>query len=135
MADQTADREPNRQEGKIQHLAAGVAEYFRGEAVAFQATGLLGKGGDDASTEFAGIVVKHNNIVNSADRLEIYREGVFSFVYTPGDADQADVGTLVYLEDSQSVDIAATTTNDVLVGRIVEVVSATEVRVDITNRV
>lgn len=135
MADQTADREPNRQEGKIQSLAAGVAEYFRGEMVAFQTTGLLGKGGDDANTEFAGVVVKHTDIDTAGDRLDVYREGVFEFVYGPGDAAQDDCGTLVTMLDSQTVSLASVTTNDIIVGRIVEVVSVTKVRVDITNRV
>ena len=135
MANQTDSREPNRQDGKIQQLAAGVVEVFRGAMVSFLTTGLLGKSADLAATEFAGVVVKSKNNTVSGERIEIYREGVFEFVYGPGDATVANCGTLVYVVDDQTVSLVGVTTNDVLVGRIVEVVSATTVRVDITNRV
>lgn len=69
-----------------------------------------------------------------AKKIKIRRTGVFTFVYA-GTATIADVNTLVYVVDNQTVDVAGDTTNDVLVGRIVEFVSATKVRVDIRDRV
>ena len=65
--------------------------------------------------------------------IKVRRTGVFTFVFA-GTATIADVNTLVYVTDNQTVDLVGVTTNDVLVGRILEFVSATKVRVDIRDR-
>jgi hypothetical protein len=44
------------------------------------------------------------------------------------------VNDLVYAVDNQTVDLIGVTTNDMVVGRIVEFISATKVRVDIRDR-
>lgn len=136
MANQTENREPNRQEGKQAAFPSAASHFYRGEGVSFAAaTGYLAKMGDNAGDSFAGVVTRETDNSDAAagdERVEVYREGVFEFAFS-GTATQADVGSDVYAVDSQTVALAATTTNDVLVGRIVEFVDASTVRVAVRS--
>jgi hypothetical protein len=54
-----------------------------------------------------------------------------SFPFTTADLVQADVGILCYVEDDTTVNDAGTTTQGIIAGIVTEIVSATEVWVDI----
>lgn len=135
MANQTASREPSRQEGLQLALKANNLKFWRGAAVMFDATsGLVVKAADTAGGILAGVVaqpVDLTSLAAGAGRVELYRKGIFEFVYGPGGATDAIVGDNVVVADDQTVTTAAVATNDVAVGQIVEVVSATKVRVEI----
>lgn len=135
MANQTANREPNRQEGKQLALKANNLHFYRGAAACFDGTtGLVIKAGDTAGAITAGVVageVDNTALAAGAGRVELYREGVFEFVYGPGGATDANVGDTVVWADDQTVTTAGVATNDITAGQIVEVVSATKVRVQI----
>lgn len=134
MANQTADREPNRQEDKVAEFdAAGAQDYHRGEALAFNAGGYLDKAADTADFFFAGVCSEGKDLTDDSDgdeKVSVYREGTFEFTFN-ATATQANVGDEVTAVDSQTVDLAANTTNDIVVGRIVEFIDATTVRVAI----
>lgn len=137
MADIT-ERKANtdRQDGQVLSFLMGVEEIFEGALVAINAAGYAVNGGDDANAVIVGVAdesVDNSAGSNGSLSIKVRRTGVFTF-NAAWSAAQADVNTLVYASDNQSVDLAATTTNDVLVGRVVEVVSSSKVRVDIRDR-
>ncbi len=137
MADIT-ERKANtdRQDGQVLSFLMGVEEIFEGALVAINAAGYAVNGGDDANAVIVGIAdesVDNSAGSNGSLSIKVRRTGVFTF-NAAWSAAQADVNTLVYASDNQSVDLVGTTTNDVLVGRVVEVVSSSKVRVDIRDR-
>lgn len=135
MTAQTANREPSRQEGKQLALKASNLHFYRGALAIFDATtGLVVKGADAAGGGLAGVVtgeVDLTSLAAGAGRVELYREGVFEVTYGPGGATDANVGDTVVIADDQTVTTAGVATNDVVAGQIVEVVSATKVRIQI----
>jgi len=137
MADIT-ERKANtdRQDGQVLSFLMGVEEIFEGALVAINAAGYAVNGGDDANAVVVGIAdesVDNSAGSNGSLSIKVRRSGVFTF-NAAWSAAQADVNTLVYASDNQSVDLVGTTTNDVLVGRVVEVLSSSKVRVDIRDR-
>jgi hypothetical protein len=137
MADITERKaSTDRQDGLVVPFLMGVEEIFEGALVAVNAAGYAVNAGDDANAVVVGVAdeSKDNSGGSNGDQyIKVRRTGVFTFV-AGFSAAQADVNTLCYATDNQTVDLAATTTNDVLVGRIVEVLSSSKVRVDIRDR-
>lgn len=137
MADITERKaSTDRQDGLILSFLQGAESIFEGALVAINAAGYAVNAGDDANAVVIGVA--DESVDNSGGAagdlsIKVRRSGVFTFV-AAWSAAQADVNTLVYAVDNQSVDLAATTTNDVLVGRVVEVLSSSKVRVDIRDR-
>lgn len=136
MANQTANRECNRQEGRQLQLKSTNAHFYRGAAVVFNGTNdYVVKAGDTSGAQTAGVVageVDHTNDVagDTSTRVEVYREGIFHFAYT-GTAPKP--GQKVCWSDDQTVALASVTTNDVLAGVVVEVDTTNSVcRVDIS---
>lgn len=138
MADITERKaSTDRQDGQILSFKVAVAKIYEGALVAINAAGYADNAGDDANTVVVGVADETvDNSGGSAGDLEIKvrRSGVFNFV-AGFSAAQSDVNSLAYASDNQTVNLAANLTNDVLVGRIVEVVSSSKVRVDIRDRV
>ena len=138
MADITQRKaDTDHQDGVVLSFKQGAESIFEGALVTTNAAGFAINGGDDANTVLAGVADESvdNSAGSAGDKsIKVRRTGVFTFV-AAFTASQADVNTLVYISDNQSVDVAGTTTNDVLVGRIVEVISTSKVRVDIRDRV
>ena len=138
MADITARKaSTDRQDGEVYHFKQGAEAIFEGALVAINAAGFAVNAGDDASTVVVGVA--DNSVDNSGGsagdtEILVRRTGVFTFntAYT---AAQTDVNNLATASDNQTVDLAANTTNDIVVGRIVEVLSTSKVRVDIRDRV
>jgi len=90
---------------------------------------------DTASDIFVGVADETaDNSAVAVDgniRVKVVPKGVIEVV-AGFSAAATDCGVKVYAMDNQTVGLAATTTNDILVGRIVEVVSASKLRVAIT---
>lgn len=137
MADITARKaSTDRQDGLVYPFKMGVEEVFEGALVAINAAGYAVNAGDDANAVVVGVADQSvdNSGGSAGDKeIQVRRSGVFTFVANFSAA-QADVNTLCYAVDNQTVDLAANTTNDILVGRIVEVLSSSKVRVDIRDR-
>lgn len=138
MANQTAHRDYKRQDGKsIAYKAAAVGPLYIGSLIALNAAGYAKKAADTAAEKFVGVLryAVDNSAGAAGDKDAIvWAEGAVELAFS-GTATIADVGKQVYAVDDQTVALAATTTNDVLVGRITEVVSAGVVRVKITPEV
>lgn len=134
MSNLTAARTLQRGDGVIRPVKLGAVKVFAGGLVSIVvATGYAQRSGDTAGHKFAGVADK--TVDNSAGaagakKARVWARGVFDFACAS--ADQTWVGLKVYAVDDQTVALAATTTNDVLVGIVTEVVSATKVFVAIT---
>lgn len=137
MADIT-ERKANtdRQDGQVLSFLMGVEEIFEGALVAINAAGYAVNGGDDANAVIVGVAdesVDNSAGSNGSLSIKVRRTGVYTF-NSAFSAAQSDVNTVVTCSDNQTVDVAGTTTNDIVVGRVVEVLSSSKVRVDIRDR-
>jgi hypothetical protein len=133
MANLTASRPDQRQEGiLVDVILAPATKVFQGSNVNYNAAGQAKKASDTAGEVFAGVAMETKDSAGTQDvdkYVRVWKEGVFSM--NCAGATQAWVGQLVHSVDDNLVALAATTTNDVAVGRVVQFVSATEVRVKI----
>lgn len=130
MADITTSRHDARQEGILVDVKlAASTTLYAGTLVNANTSGLAVKGSDTASEVFLGVAME---TVDSAKKpyIRVWAEGVFDFDFS-GTATQATVGKDVYVVDNHTVALAATTTNDVRVGKVIGFNSATSVRVKI----
>lgn len=133
----TARRDTDRQDGEVYPFQMGAEKIPEGALVMVNAAGYAVNATDTAGGVCVGVAEEtvDNSAGNAGDKkIKVRRTGVFTFAYD-GTATIADVNTLVYVSDNATVDLAGDETNDVLVGRIVEFVSAGKVRVDIRDRV
>jgi hypothetical protein len=131
-----AKKSTDRQDGTILSFKQGAEKIPEGALVMVNAAGYAVNATDTAGGVVVGIADEtvDNSAGSVGDKsIKVRRSGVFNFVFG-GTATIADVNTLVYVVDNQTVDLVGVTTNDVLVGRIVEFVTATKVRVDIRDR-
>lgn len=138
MAAATADRETQRSDGVLKAIpVAASTTIYKGTLVGTNAGGYLVSMSDAANLNFQGVALEkidNSAGANGALSCRVDKAGEHEFVYTGGDASQAKVGLAVYCQDNQSVDEdAILTTNDYLVGTIVEFISAAKVRVRIDN--
>jgi len=118
-------------------LAASAAVVYKGSLVAVDTTasGYGSVAGDTADQRVVGIALEEkDNSAGAAGGLSVLvRRGKIE-KFTAASADQAWVGNLVYVVDDTTVALAATTTNDIVVGMVVKVDSATVVWVDMNVR-
>lgn len=115
---------------KLSYLC-GAVKHYQGTIVNIvTSTGYTAVGADTSGHIFAGVAAEQvDNSAGSAGDLsiEVWTRGTFTFACAS--ADQTWVGSKVYAVDDQTVALVGTTSNDILVGRVVEFISATEVRV------
>lgn len=131
-----AKKSTNFQQGIVYPFKQAAVKIWEGALVSVNAAGYATNATDAANDVFVGIADEtvDNSAGSAGDKtIKVRRTGVYDMVFS-GTATIADVNTPVYVVDNQTVALAATTTNDVLVGRIVEFLSATKVRVDIRDR-
>jgi hypothetical protein len=134
MANLTADRDALRQDGVLISMPLAAVKVFKGSLLANNTAGFATKAADTANFTFAGIAYEQvdNSAGAAGDKtVRVERKGVFELNFS-GTAAQADVGKSVYMVDDNTVALAATTTNDVLVGRIVSFVTSAKVRVELS---
>jgi hypothetical protein len=97
------------------------------------ADGKVQPGGDTASTTFGGVAVR--DALSADTVIDIYTKGTFEFTFGAGSLTAASIGVAVFVNGEDTVDVAATTSNDVACGIIREVVSTTKCRVSIDGYV
>lgn len=128
MANLTANRDDQLSDGTMLVFPMAAVKIYQGALVCINTSGYLTNAADTASFIFAGSAIDFvDNSAGSAGALtmRVRVSGVIQCV-TSG-ATQATVGAKVYASDNQTV--ATSTSNSVLVGRVVEYDSATSVRV------
>lgn len=131
MADITARRDEQHQQGVQFALKMAAVKIYEGALVAVNSSGYADNAGDDSGAVFAGVAqeTKDNSGGAAGDLEVVIRSGGIVQVGAAFSAAQTNVGDEVTLSDNQTVDLAANTTNDVTCGRIVEVISSSVVRV------
>ena len=113
----------------------GAVKIYQGMMVMLNASGYAVQAADTASCVFLGIADETvDNSAGSAGDLYItvYR-GCFEVTSVETEA-VTTVGALRYISTNQEVGAVGTTTNDILVGRIIRFVSSTRVVIDPTMR-
>lgn len=119
------DKKTEYREGvELDFLVKSGSQIYAGALVMVDADGLLIPGADTASCTFAGLAME-NVLGDGTLRCRVRTTGAVKVV-TSG-LTQAAVGKKAYLVDDQTVALGATTTNDVLSGRIVKYESTTSV--------
>lgn len=129
MADLTAVKDDQRQNGELVAVALAAVKVFKGALLTFNASGFADVG--DANERFAGVAVEtvdNSGGAAGAKVVRVWRRGVVS-VGCSG-ATQATVGSLAYVSDDQTVTFTGGA-GAIPIGTVVGFVSATEVRVDI----
>lgn len=127
----------DRQNGDVLAFPMGAEQIFEGAIVAVNSAGYLVNAGDDAGAVVVGVAdeSKDNSGGSAGDlKLNVVRNGVIT-VNAAHTAAQTDVGVIAMASDNQTINLAANTTNDVPVGRIVEFISSSKVRVDLGDKV
>ena len=132
----TDDFEARRQDGEIIAFPVKASTtIYKGALVAIDtSTGYAVPASDAANRIFVGVAVEKadNSSGSSGDEtVRVFRTGTFQF--NCSSADQTWVGKKVYAVDDNTVALAATTTNDVLVGVVVSYESSTKVKVAING--
>ena len=120
-------------------IKATAATYYVGAMVCIDATGFVVKASDTAALIFAGIcaggkggalkeIVIAAGGADGEQEMDVDRPRYFCARHSG--LVRADEGKLVFAVDDQLVALAATTTNDITVGRINRWISATEVEIE-----
>jgi hypothetical protein len=131
MAALSADKELSfRGEPSITLYKAGVDILYKGSFIMIDATGYAVAGADTASCRYVGICVEQcDNSGGSAGDIEVKvetgamgREAKVALT----SVDQADVGTHLVISDDQTLADLGSATNDVIAGKLIEYISATE---------
>jgi len=136
MAATTTDRDSKRGDGKLKSMKMSNVKIPKGVLTCINTSGYVTNGADTANYLFAGVSYEcvDNSAGSAGDKeIRIEKTGEHMFAFGAGNASQASVGKEVCITDNQTVDDAATTTNDVKCGVIAEVISATQVRVRIDS--
>jgi predicted RecA/RadA family phage recombinase len=116
----------------IENPVAASVVIFKGAIVMLNASGLLAPAAALAGAKMAGMAYEKCDNSNGAAGdvdCKLLREGLFEL--SGSGFTQADVGEEVYASDDQTVSTTQGT-NEIAVGKIAQVVSATKVFVDIT---
>lgn len=131
----TAAREAKRQDGNI--VTYPVKEdqsIYKGQFVCtLTSDGFARAGADTLNYKLLGVAVEDSTGADDADgvrHVRVDRTGVYEFNMET-DLGQDCVGTNVYVEDAETIEKKATTSNDVLAGVVVEYIDTSTVRIAI----
>lgn len=121
-----------RERRLIKVPVAATSHIFSNSLVSFDADGYLIAAADTANTIFKGIATHEADNTNGADgAIECIVEfGILFKVCSTETETQDCVGLLRYVVTDQEVAAIGTTTNDVVVGQVVEFVDASTVWID-----
>jgi hypothetical protein len=131
MANPTAGRDDKQSFGQaITVPMAASTTIYSGSLVSVNSAGYAVVAGDTASTVFMGVAADTVANTGSAGdkKIMVYVRGTFEMAFA-GTATQATVGQAATISDGQTLAVAATTTNDIAAGKVVEYIDASTVRV------
>lgn len=117
----TANRYTKHRDGIVTaHPIKASTHIYKGSIVCSDATGYAVPGDDASGQTVLGVALEeadNSSGANGALSVRVQTSGVFSFAAT-GTITQASIGAGLFVVDDQTVALAATTTNDVAVGRL-----------------
>lgn len=138
MAVATKNRSAFRQRGLVRRydMNATADEIYKGVLINRDASGDMKVGSDTAGESLAGVATERITVPAGASigdkKIRLFIGGLFEFEHSG--LTNANIGDGAYVVDDQTVALVGTTTNDVFVGRIVEVTSASRVVVALFQR-
>lgn len=142
MSDASANVDFERKDGHVVKILvakyAECAAIYKGQLVGREASGGTSPGygyhlGDDAGAYFAGVAYEpltqvSTETTDGTNHVRVWRTGIHVMTFADGagagTAAETLCGQVVCAVDSSTVDLAAQTTNDVEIGRIVAIKSA-----------
>ena len=130
MANLTQDRtDINWSQGvNYRFKVAASQTLYRGSLVAINNAGYIVKASDAANTKCIGYAIegiKTGSTRSDDDEIMVRMDGAIKLTWNNNTAaTQAVVGDFAYVEDDQSVDAVGVTTNDIKVGRIIDIVDS-----------
>lgn len=128
-----ADRDTKKREGKQFPVpVAADAVIYAGAGVCVDSTDGYGyPAADTANFISMGIAQEQKDNTGGSDGdLEVVVDGHSAFEVACSSADQTWLGQDVYWVDDQTVALAATTTNDIKAGKVIQVNSSSSLYVD-----
>ncbi len=132
MAALTQDRNIWRRDGQILSVPVKADAVIYKGALVCSSGGYALPGADTSGFRFCGVALEHADNTggaNGAAQVRVWQSGVFP-VSKPSAA-ASDVGAEVAVVNDQTVDLLSVTTNDVACGRIVRVLSSSEVELKV----
>lgn len=131
----TEAKDVRRQPGEVLSYKMAAVKVWEGALVSVNSSGYVTNATDASGDIFVGVADEtvDNSGGSAGDKELKVRIGGVVDVVSGFSAAQTNVTDLVYASDNQTVDLAANLTNDVLVGRIVEVTSSSKLRVALVN--
>lgn len=129
----TAPRDDKQSQGDVVTMKMAAVKLYAGTLLCVNTSGYVTNAADTADFQFAGVAADtvDNSGGSAGDKkIDVYTEGTFEVKFS-GTATQATVGQPAYAVDNETVAAAGTTTNDVPVGKVVEFISASLVRIKI----
>lgn len=131
----STDNNAKRKDGKLINCKVVTADIvYKDSLVCNNTSGYLAPGADTANYRFAGVAYEKGDNASGADgAISIRIQKTGSFVFAKASAVQGDVGAAAYILDDQTV--GTTSTNGILCGYIVELISSSQVRVRIDGAV
>jgi len=119
-------------------MDGGAQTIYKGTLVSNDTSGYAVSGSDTASEICIGVSVEKKTIASEetdgTTKIKVYRDGLFLFAFSGGDAAVTDVGSLVYIKDDNTVGLVADVSNSVCCGKLAMLESSSEVWVDIADR-
>lgn len=106
---------------------------YAGALVCVNADGYAVPGSDTAGLRFVGVARERADNREGADgavSVIVRRKGLFKMTLASA-VTQASLGANVCIVDDQTVDLAAATTNDIVAGKIVELIDTTHAWVEL----
>lgn len=135
MSNITARKDTRRQEAvRLPFPVEENTKIFEGALVSVNAAGYAVNASDTTGERVVGVACETADNTGGADGaidVIVWTDGAHSFA-SGFSATIANVGDKVFAVDNQTVDLAATTTNDILVGVVVGIESSSQVRVLLT---
>ena len=110
------------------------ARIWKGALVCVDSTGYLVPASDTANLRFVGVAfesVDNTGGANGAKRCRVVKRGTFVYNRTGAAYTQADIGAIVRAATDNEV--AKTSTNNIVVGTVVELLDGNRVRIRIDN--
>jgi len=110
------------------------ARIWKGALVCVDSTGYLVPASDTANLRFVGVAfesVDNTGGANGAKRCRVVKRGTFVYNRTGAAYTQADIGTTARAVTDNEV--AKTSTNNIVVGTVVELLDGNRVRIRIDN--
>lgn len=128
-----ANKEVIEQEGKILSMPVVASDIiYKGALCKINAAGFLAPCAPEAGSQFAGVAHEiKDNSAGAAGAIECRVVTQGCFVMTGSGFAQTDVGSQVYSTDDDIVTVTEGTGSKQKIGKIVKVLSATEVLVQI----